>query len=193
VLSAEDVIVGVFTGGASRRMGSPKGLLLAPDGSGRSLVARLWDVAGSALPGAERVLVGRRAEYAHLGLPTLDDARAGSGPLGGLVALLRYGEARGRRAVVALACDLPYLEERVVSRLLAAPEAQAVAALEAGRYQPLVARYATSLAGLFAAALDEQRLSLQPLLEAVRAAPLLLEPGEERALLDWDAPGDVTR
>ena len=106
---------GIFVGGASARMGSPKGLLVH---RGKTLIARWIRVLAEA--GVEPVLVGARPEYARLGLPTLADevsneasegvarggkrgVRAGNGPLGGLCALL---DAAGSRQVLCVACDM---------------------------------------------------------------------------------------
>lgn len=187
-----ELVVGIFVGGASRRMGSAKGLLLAPD-DGRTLVERLVDVAREALPGAEVVLVGERAEYAPWGLTALADAEGGGGPLGGLVALLRHAEARGREAAVALACDLPWLSSALVARLAARSEAVIVAPRErgdSGKWQPLVARYSVSLLPECEAALRSERRSLQPLLDA-HARVFEVTEDERGELVDWDTPDDV--
>ncbi len=187
----EGMLVGLFVGGRSSRMGRPKGLLRAPDGAS-SLVARSWKVLEAALPGAPRFLVGDRPEYEPLGYPALGDAVHDAGPLGGLVALLRQGQATASSAVIAIACDMPYFESGLVQRLATcAASAPIVAPLEGDHFQPLFARYAVSLLDSFAAALAQRRLSLQPLLRASHAAQLPLSPGEYGQLRDWDSPADI--
>src|SRR5262245_26639960 len=104
-------LAGIFVGGASRRMGGrPKGLLLAP--SGETIVAR-WKRMFDAL-GVPSLLVGRHEAYTSLGIECLDDEPPGTGPIGGLVALL--SRARGRR-VIAVACDMPFVSERLLEKL----------------------------------------------------------------------------
>lgn len=168
--------------------GVPKGLLPAPDGSG-ALVARLAAI-GSSLD-AEVVLVGEHAAYAELGLPVLPDAALDAGPLGGLVSLLAHA---GERPVVALSCDLPYVDRGFVARLLAAPPAPAVAPRGARGWEPLAARYdPRSVLPLARAQLTDRRLALQTLLDAAGAVALAAELGDERALVDWDTPADRAR
>lgn len=179
-------LVGVFVGGASRRMGRPKGLLEAPGGG--SLVARILAIAGEL--GLESVLVGDRAEYRALRVPTLPDAADGAGPLGGLVSLLEHA-AGG--SVIALACDLPYLERSIVDRLVRAPDGVIVAPRRDGRWEPLLARYdATVVLPIARAHLDRGELALQRLLDAAGAVELSIAPSEQRMLVDWDTPEDTT-
>jgi len=107
---------GIFVGGAGSRMnGLAKGLLRAP--SGETIVEHVADAMREA--GLEPVLVGRRSEYASLGLRVIEDA-ANAGPIGGLVALL--DAANGER-VVAIACDMPFVTADLVKKLVHAPNA----------------------------------------------------------------------
>lgn len=62
-------------------------------------------------------------------------------PLAGIVAALRWG---GGRPVVALACDLPFVEPALIEFLAAAREPLVVPSVD-GRPQPLLARYGSSL------------------------------------------------
>ena len=183
------LLVGIFAGGASSRMGTPKGLLRAP-GSDEALLERLWRVSAEALPGAERAVVGRLDAYAGFGFETLEDAAECSGPLAGLVALLRAGRGAGARAVITLACDFPYLGAPLLKRLATEhPESPIVCPHLDDRYQPLFARYAVELLDPFELALTGRRLSLQPLVRG--AERLRLTPEEERELRDWDHPSDI--
>jgi molybdopterin-guanine dinucleotide biosynthesis protein A len=189
------LVVGIFVGGASRRMGRPKGLLPAPGPVAQTLVERLVRECESALGDVPLVLVGHRDEYAALPLPALADARSQSGPLGGLVALLEHAEAVGAEAVLALACDLPYLGRGLIERLAhEAPSQPAIAPRTDGFWQPLAARYQTEGALPAArAALDARRLSLQNLLDTLNAQELPLSPEEAASLRDWDSPEDIER
>ena len=106
---------GIFVGGKSTRMGGkPKGLLHAP-GTQTPLVVRLASLATSV--GLEPVFVGKTdAAYRSLlpDLRSIDDAPGVEGPLAGLAALLHDA---GAARVIALACDLPFVEGRLLERL----------------------------------------------------------------------------
>jgi len=174
------ILGGVFVGGASRRMGRPKGLLVGPDG--RTLIARAQRALRDA--GAEPVLVGRRPEYAALG-PAIDDALPDAGPLAGLVALL---EQPGADRVIALACDMPFVTADDLRALLAV-DARVVAPRRDGRWEPLCAVYSSHVAPIARERLEAGRRSLQGLLDAVGATEAALDPDH---LNDWDAPEDVS-
>jgi len=188
-----ELVVGVLVGGASRRMGGrPKGLLPAPGGQER-IVPRLLRLTEETLPGALRVLVGRQDAYAELGVPMLDDAAAAAGPLAGLVSLLRHARAVGRAEALLLACDLPHLTPALLGKLADVElTALALAPRLDGRFQPLFARYKLEALALAEQALTGADRSLQGLLRSLDASVLLLTPAEERALVDWDQPGDVS-
>ena len=179
-------LAGVFVGGAGKRMGGvAKGLLVAP--SGETLVARWQSLL--ARVGTDVVLVGARGEYAHLGLPMLDDDPPGVGPLGGLAALL--GRA-GARPALAVACDMPFVGEALLRRPLAAPPAPGVAPRRDGRWEPLLARYdAARVLPVVRAHLAQGRHALQGALDAAGAVELALVLGELAELRDWDTPEDV--
>lgn len=185
------VLGGIFVGGASSRMGTPKGLLPSPDGSG-SLLDRLVRVARAVLGPENVVLVGRCPALSEASVPTLDDVTSGAGPLGGLVALLRAAEARRASGVLALGCDLPFVEEALLRRLLEeCPDAFALAPRPERFWEPLCARYSTSLLEAAESALQRGDLSLQRLLSGAGATVLPTSPEEQRQLVDWDTPEDV--
>lgn len=181
-------LAGVFVGGAGSRMGgAAKGLLRAPEGV--TLIDRWRAILADA--GADVVLVGSGEAYAATGLEAIADEPAGTGPLGGLCALLRRA---GRRPALALGCDMPFVSARLVERLVGAPPAVAVAPRREGRWEPLFARYEAAAALPVAIdALARGRRALQAVLDAAGAVPLRLSPEEERELRDWDTPEDVAR
>jgi molybdopterin-guanine dinucleotide biosynthesis protein A len=195
--STEQLLVGIFVGGESSRMGAPKGLLPAPgraparERRGPNLLERVLYISEMDLQ-LSTVLVGRRAEYDYLGRATVVDRAPGCGPLGGLVALLDHALGRNKSHVVAVACDLPYLGGDLLRKLAFYPGAAAVVCARAGEhYEPLFARYSVSCAPLMQQALDQRRLSLQPLLTELSAEILSVSPSERRELVDWDSPSDV--
>lgn len=111
----------ILAGGASRRFGAPKALA---EVGGRRIVDRVRE----ALEGAvERVVVA--GALAVDGLESIPDARAGLGPLGGVLAALRRAAAEGRPGVLAAACDLPFLSSALLRLLRARGEASSAAAV----------------------------------------------------------------
>jgi len=187
------ICIGVFVGGRGSRMGgAAKGLLALP--SGERLLDRLLGEAHAALPEASTILVGAAAAYASFALGALDDDPPGIGPLGGLTALLAHAQGTGHDAVLALACDLPFVSRTLLSRLsMAAPGALAVAPRRDGRWEPLCARYAVAALPLAREAVSEKRHSLQSLFArfAQQASELSLSDSEQRELFDWDTPEDM--
>lgn len=172
-------VLGVFTGGASRRMGRPKALLTH---RGQTLVERA--VALGREVGLEVVLVGRRPELSHLPWPAIADDPPGVGPIGGLRALVRH--AAGRPAI-ALACDMPFVDAADLRALLSA-EGVVAAPRRAGRWEPLCARYGPEALTVLDAQLAAGEHALWALLEAAGAIEVAL-PADH--LSDWDAPEDI--
>lgn len=191
---SSELVVGVFVGGRSSRMGSPKGLLSAPEGAGLTLVERLLREIEGALPGVSCVLVGRRPEYRALERPQIEDAALEKGPLGGLVALLEFAKMHRREAALAIACDFPFLRAGLIRRLACEhPEARLLCPWLDERHQPLFARYTVELLPEFSSALAREELALMPLVNNARPTELLLSQSERAQLVDWDRPEDITK
>jgi molybdopterin-guanine dinucleotide biosynthesis protein A len=185
--------VGLLVGGRGSRFGGiAKGNLRHP--SGVRLIERLASVSRAALPDAPIVLVGERAEYADLALPSLRDEPRGIGPLGGLRALVSFAQKNSHEGVIALACDMPFVTAELVSRLACEhPKAEAVAFREDGRWQPLAARYSASTLSVLDTAIAAGEHSLQRIFARLGdgARALVVETEETIALTDWDSPKDL--
>lgn len=184
-------LVGILVGGASRRMGGvAKGLLSLEETAGETIVGRLLRLTRE--EGLEVLLVGASTAYEALATARIDDAQKDAGPLAGVVALLAHARREGSaRDVIALACDLPAIERSVLHKLVNAPPATATAPRVDGRWQPLVARYASATHEEAAARLASGRHAMHALLDAVSATELRLDAHERASLFDWDSPGDV--
>lgn len=157
----------VLAGGGSRRMGRDKALL--PLG-GEPMAARVARIAAEA---AGRVfLVGPASRYGHLGFPCLEERFPGLGPLSGLDAALRSGEADW---CLLLACDMPGLDAASLRSLLDTAENCACDAVittsAGGRTEPLCAAYHARLAPLAEQNIREGKLALHELLPLIRWAP----------------------
>ena len=180
------ITIGIFVGGQARRMGGvAKGLLPLPGPT--TIVQRTLDVVRR--QGARAVLVGQGDAYA-LDVPSLPDAKRDSGPLGGLLSLLEYADAGH---AIALACDMPFITDGLLGRLVAhVSSAPVVAPKRQGRWEPLFARYdAPRAIEVVRARLARRELSLQGLLGELGADELPLLPGDDQLLVDWDRPEDV--
>jgi molybdopterin-guanine dinucleotide biosynthesis protein A len=181
------IVLGVFVGGASTRMGGhPKGLLAAA--GGESIVARWRRLAQQlAVP---CVLVGNATAYGEVGLPAIADPIPDAGPLAGLVGLLR---ARTETHAIAVACDMPHVGAALLARLARAEGAAAVLAPKRGElFEPLFARYERArVLPLAERQLGAGDRSLQRLLRAAGAEAFELTDDEWPQLTDWDEPGDV--
>jgi molybdenum cofactor guanylyltransferase len=185
------VTLGVFVGGAARRMnGLPKGLI-APRPGAAAPVARALALADAL--GLSAILVGEHAAYAHAfpDRTRVADDPAGIGPLGGLRALCRFAQGG---AVIALACDMPYVPAALLQRLASHPgPAPALLPRGAGGFwEPLCARYdAGAVLPALDAAVAAGEHSLQRLLARIGPSELTLDAVERAALFDWDCPGDL--
>lgn len=189
------MIVGIFVGGASKRMGGrPKGLLLVPDG-GEPLIVQAVRIVRQV--GALPVLVGDASAYRAAlpdpGIEELADDPPGIGPLGGLCALLARGVRDGQ--VVAIACDMPYVEADDLRALIADPSTADVCAArrdEHAPWEPMLARYDVArVLPIARAAIASGERGFQRLFARLHVSRFV--PVSPRAMDDWDEPGDVER
>lgn len=126
----------ILAGGKSRRMGgSPKALL--PFG-GRPLIEHIAETLRSSLSDC-LVVTNTPDLYASLGLPMVGDVFPEGGSLGGIYSGLR---AAPGDAALCVACDMPFLSDRLVAYLAGrAAEADVVIPDADGDLQPLHAVY----------------------------------------------------
>jgi molybdopterin-guanine dinucleotide biosynthesis protein A len=180
-------VAGIFVGGAGARMGGrAKGLLRTRDGP--TIVDR-WRALLGSCGVRDVVLVGVQGAYAGIPVEAIDDEPRGIGPLGGLIALL--GRA-GDSCALAVACDMPFVSESLVRRLIGASDAPVVAPRCGSLWEPLFARYdPPSVLPVARRLASEQAHSLQRLLDEARAVDLPMHPDEMNQLRDWDAPEDL--
>ena len=146
----------ILAGGAARRMGGgDKGLLELGSGTVlSSVVGRLAPQAGALALSAN----GDPGRFASFGMPVLADTVPGRpGPLGGVLAAMRWAGAAGAGRVATAAADTPFLPGDLIARLSAAGEGIVIAAApdpERGvARHPTFALWPTSLADALEAAL----------------------------------------
>jgi molybdenum cofactor guanylyltransferase len=126
----------VFTGGASRRLGSDKALLAWPGGPTLldHAVRRLSRVCADVT-----ILSGRGRRYPDRGIAEILDAPEGDAPLAGVLAAL---EATPHRVGLFLAVDLPLVPEALLRHLVyLADEGEAVVPVMPKGPEPLCAVY----------------------------------------------------
>jgi len=125
----------VLAGGQSRRIGQDKALL---ELGGRTLIAI---VAGRLASVCQEVLIasGSTVRYADLGFPVVTDRFPGVGVLGGLHAGLA---AASHDLILAVGCDMPFLDPRLLRVFVAWAEGFDVAVLRRGeQVEPLHGAY----------------------------------------------------
>lgn len=174
--------LGIFVGGASSRMGQPKGLLRY---EGRTLLDRALSLAGAL--SLQPVLVGDASPYeGHApGVLRCPDEVRGVGALGGLLPLLRRGPA------LVMACDMPLLTPSHLQTLIDAPAALIALSRADAFYDPFPARCAPELCAPIEAQLAQGKTSFQSLLRALNPHQRVLVELPREATLDWDHPDDV--
>jgi molybdopterin-guanine dinucleotide biosynthesis protein A len=125
-------------------------------------------------------------------LGTLHDDPRGVGPLGGLRGLLLRAQAEGSAAALALACDLPFLDESVISALIAPLRGDARVPIADGLAQPLAAAYApaATLAAVDRLLVMGQHRLLR-VLDELDVERVEFDGAQARALRDWDTPEDM--
>ena len=168
-----DLTALLLAGGRSRRFGTDKARAVV---DGTPMLRRVYETARALTP---HVLLSVRADgdfYFDLvppEVPRLLDPVPEAGPLAGLVAGLRAARTPW---LLALACDLPFLNEATLRRLLAAcPSAvdAVVPVTSDGRRQPLCALYRVDAVRPVAESrLAAGRYALQALLDQLSIAML---------------------
>jgi molybdenum cofactor guanylyltransferase len=177
----------LFTGGASRRFGSPKAELMV-DGErladrGARLLLEVCDVVLEVGPG-------------YSSLPAVREEPVGSGPLAAFAAGGDALVARGAvHHMLVLAVDLPFIDRALLEHLRDHAPTSAVVPRVDGIAQPLCARYGTDALATAHGLLSDGARAMKALLEAIPVT--WLDDGEWRriasaeALADVDTPDDA--
>lgn len=190
-----DVPLGVvLAGGKSSRLGRDKAWLTF---FGRPLLCRVADVLARVT--GEVLVSGRDPSVFGLEAPWLPDATPGLGPAGGVSTVL----AAVKRSCLVVSCDLPFLDEATVRRLVEAWRGRAPDVLmttyrieETGYLESLVAIYEPEGLALMRQYLDRDERRLSAMFPEHRRLHIdyrRADPEAARAFFNINAPPDLTR
>lgn len=174
----------ILAGGRARRLGGARKALLEIDG--RAILDRQLEVLA---PRASRVAAVLAAAdddepFVRRGLAVLRDPIEGAGPMAGLAAALAWADGE---PLLALACDMPFIDERVVDLVVARSRGADLAVpIADGRVQPLLACYGARCRALVDSALARGDRRLASLPDAARTTGLTVEEISESEIRTID-------
>jgi molybdopterin-guanine dinucleotide biosynthesis protein A len=170
-------LAAVLAGGRGRRMGGAKALARF---EGEPLIA--WPLAAAMAADLEVVVVAKAdTPLPPLAMPVWREPAAPVHPLLGIVTALE----RADRAVLAIACDMPFLTSDLLARLAEGPEA----AVESdGRLAPFPARYEPAALPALRAALAREA-PVRATLAAL--APLTIAIEDARVVASVNTPEEL--
>lgn len=162
----------VLGGGKSRRMGQDKRHLIW---DGRKLLDLICSQMGTLFE--EVLLVTALPDYEVGGLPVrlVTDVIPDKGSIGGVYTGLK--ESRNVHCFV-VACDMPFLNERVISRLCHMPAADLVIVRLLQGFQPLHARYSKKCLAILEEMIQSGNLKIQNMVRDKRIATRILEESD---------------
>ncbi|MBO4335001.1 MAG: molybdenum cofactor guanylyltransferase [Desulfovibrio sp.] len=186
-----DILGIILAGGLSSRMGQNKALLTLENGI--TFLERTWQLLGLCVD--SRLLVTRSNTFSAR-YSCLEDACERHGPVGGIFTALRFARDADFSAVLALACDMPFLNLELLRRLLAAharrkQQTLLTAYTSHGRIEGLCAVYAREALPYFEAALAHGEYSLYAVIPQDRMQCLAVSESEDRALYNVNTPDDL--
>ena len=170
----------VLAGGQSRRMGKDKRGL---EWMGTKFLDRVCLTIGSLFE--EVLLVTAIEDYpaGHLPVRLVTDAIPQKGSLGGLFTGIKEAS---QSSVFVVACDMPFLNPCVISRICALPENDVVMPKLSTGYQPLHARYSKRCSLIIEKMIQEGNLRIQSL---IQDPTLSIQIVEETLFVDIDPHG----
>lgn len=176
----------VMAGGKSSRMGRDKASLTLKNGETalKTCFDKLADVTRVCVVASSRV---------YGGFPCVADARENSGPLGGVVAGLRYAHKMDAPGALVLACDLPRAPAKDLVALAAlkpTPLAAAYANASTGKLELLAAFYSTRVLPALEDRLARGLCSLRLIARDLRFVSIPWR-GDETAFYNLNYPEDL--
>ncbi len=181
----------ILAGGRSYRMGRNKALM---DLDGLTLIERVARVL-SRLCREIIVAGGDPAELEHLGYPLVPDIHPGCGPLSGIHAGLMA--ARNRYSFVS-ACDTPFLDEKLIGKIISEANGYDAVILKHGDYfEPLSSLYSKAFISAAEESIKNGAYKVTAALSLVRWKPLAVGrddiPDLEKTLFNINTPRDYEK
>ena len=181
----------VLAGGQSRRMGRDKALI---EFQGKPLIAHVIDTLRELTN--DVVVVSNRSEvYSPFGVRVTPDYDPPCGPLGGIAAGL---QAAQHDLAVAVACDMPFLNVRLLRYLLdAAVDYDAVVPQLGDEFEPLHAVYRQTCYHPIVQRIETGQRRVISFFADVRLRPVpepewrAIDP-DGRSLINLNTPDDLT-
>jgi molybdenum cofactor guanylyltransferase len=132
----------ILAGGENRRMPVPKAFLLVED---RTIMERSIEVLGKIF---DRILISTNMpeRYFSFGLPMVGDVRNARSPMTGILSVLI---ATREDAVFVVACDMPFLNERLIRHMKTAFEEHTALGAQVGAVVPERGGNAEPLFGIY--------------------------------------------
>lgn len=179
----------VLAGGMGRRLGRNKSTMRLACGNGSlDILARNMALLQSVCDRA--IVVGRHIP----GYECHEDDMPGKGPMGGIATALRNSKG----PCLVLSCDLPFMEEKTLARLVMAHRNRPRAALctaykngGSGRIEALVAVYEQKALPMFQDCLEKNLLKISLTVPAGQQYYVLYTAEEARCFYNINYPADL--
>lgn len=163
------IAVVILAGGEGERIGGNKPSRML---GGLSLLDRAVAYAPT-LATSVAVAVRNERQVGNVEVPTIQDDAEIEGPLGGLVAALRFARDEGAAAALTIAADMPFLPPDLAARLSEALSGtRAAIACSGGHLHPVCGLWSIEALGHLPGYLASGRRSLKGFAEAVGYAPV---------------------
>ncbi len=182
----------ILAGGLSRRFGSPKAFAKLED-------RYFYELAIEALKAqCERVIIVALQEHVECFPATITRitdlmAYKGLGPLAGILSAMESVEAD---RYIVLPCDMPYVNDEVVEKLLAQHQQGVTAVTTDGRHHPLVSIWDGNVKSNLREALDNEQLRVMEVLSRSGVTWIdgsLLAEDEKRVFTNVNTPEVLER
>jgi molybdenum cofactor guanylyltransferase len=190
-LPSDEIVAVVLAGGESTRLGRDKAQVLV---EGTALLTRAAGLAGRVC--REVYISGRDPGELAPGLPWFADATPRIGPMGGIITAL----ALLGRPVLALSCDVPFLTEELLGKLLSARADRGPGQVmtvylhpDTGYVESLAAIYEPEALGYLRAALAEGMYKLSRAIPFEVRNHVLCGPAEAALFFNVNRPEDLAR
>jgi molybdenum cofactor guanylyltransferase len=163
------IAVVILAGGEGTRIGGNKPSRML---GGITLLDRAVAYAGT-LTSLSAIAVREAGQAGTVQIPVIRDAAGIEGPLGGLVAALRFARDEGSDVVLTIAADMPFLPPDLADRLLATiRQKRAAIACSGGRQHPVCGLWRTEALGEIPGYLASGRRSLRGFAELLGYVPV---------------------